>query len=117
MAASVLGLWSCAGGRGLLPTPEELVASGAATAPEREALRRGRAIYVTECGACHRLYAPEEYDPGDWPGLVRRMGQRASLGAGQVADLALYMVSASRAARRLSTGAPLPRRPAPGTGE
>lgn len=97
LAASALGPWSCAGGRALLPTPEELVASGAARAPEREALRRGRAIYVTECGACHRLYAPEEFASGEWPGLVRRMGQRASLGDGEIADLALYLVSATRA--------------------
>lgn len=97
LAASALGPWSCAGGRALLPTPEELLASGAARAPEREALRRGRAIYVTECGACHRLYAPEEFASGKWPGLVRRMGQRASLGDGEIADLALYLVSATRA--------------------
>lgn len=90
----------CAGGRASIPTAEELYAAGALPrGMEIDTMRRGRAIFVTECGACHRLYLPGEYSPEEWRPIARRMGERASLGADQVADLEAYLSAASRAAR------------------
>ncbi len=64
-----------------------------------ETLRRGRAIAVTECTGCHRLYWPNEYPPSEWVAIVRKMGGRASLSDTQIRDLQAYYVSASRAAQ------------------
>jgi len=102
--AAVLGLSAgiagCAGGRGSVPTADELFAAGAVPAgADVDAVRRGRAIFVTECGACHRLYLPSEYTPEEWRDIAGRMAVRASLGAEEEEDLKSYLTAASRAAR------------------
>lgn len=100
-AGMTAGLSGCAETRAVLPTPEELAVSGALPGgADAEALRRGRAIFVTECAACHRLYWPNEYSPGQWRGIVKRMAGRASLSGSQAADLDLYLSVASESSRR-----------------
>ncbi|MBI5420579.1 MAG: hypothetical protein HZA60_10855 [Deltaproteobacteria bacterium] len=90
----------CAGPRTSVPTAEELSAAGALSrAMDVDAMRRGRAIFVTECAACHRLYLPAEYPPEEWRGIVKRMAVRASLGGDQAADLLLYLSAASRSGK------------------
>lgn len=94
------GLAGCAGGRSSVPTADELFAVGAVPAgADVDAVRRGRAIFVTECGACHRLYLPSDYTPEEWRDIAGRMAVRASLGAEQAADLDAYLAAASRAGR------------------
>ncbi|MGE5699849.1 MAG: hypothetical protein ACM31N_07280 [Deltaproteobacteria bacterium] len=91
------GISSCAAGKASIPTADELRASGALPAgTDLDALRRGRAIMVTECAACHRLFLPHEYSPEQWRGIVKRMAARASLGGDQAADLELYLSVAGR---------------------
>ena len=95
----------CAGGMASLPAAEQLHAAGAAeVGMDVGALRRGRIVLVTECAACHRLFLPEEYPPEQWRGIVGRMASRASLDAGQAADLELYLTAASRTAARKKGG-------------
>lgn len=90
----------CAGGRASIPTAEDLYATGALpVGADVDAVRRGRAVYVTECGACHRLHLPSEYTPEEWRPIAGRMAERASLGTDQAADLEAYLAAASRAAR------------------
>jgi hypothetical protein len=79
------------GGSGL--TSAQLKAQGV----DEGAFRRGRALSVTECAECHRLYRPSEYSPEEWGPISRKMGARASLGKDQIADMELYFVTASRA--------------------
>ena len=94
------GLGGCAGAPLRLPTAEELAPAVAGRqAGDVEALRRGRATYVTECAACHRLYAPAEYAPEQWREIVARMARRSSLPGDQAAELLLYLAAASRAGR------------------
>lgn len=94
------GAAGCAGGRASVPTGEQLSAAGALPrGTDMDAIRRGRTIFVTECGACHRLYLPQEHSPEEWRPIARRMGYRASLGDDQIADLEAYLTAASRAAR------------------
>lgn len=94
------GIGGCAAGKASIPTPEELYASGSlAERTDMDALRRGRAILVTECATCHRLFLPEEYPPESWRGIVKRMAGRASLAEDQAADLLRYLSSASRAGK------------------
>jgi hypothetical protein len=91
------GIFACAAGKASIPTAEEMRASGAIPAgTDLDALRRGRAIMVTECSACHKLFLPAEYSPEQWRGIVKRMAARASLGGDQAADLELYLSVASR---------------------
>jgi cytochrome c5 len=91
------GLSGCAAGKASIPTAEELSATGAfSKGADPAALRRGRAVFVTECTACHRLFLPGEYSPEQWRGIVKRMANRASLGEDQAADLYLYLSTASR---------------------
>ena len=94
------GLGACAGAPLRLPMAEELAPAVAVRqAGDVEALRRGRAVYVTECAACHRLYAPADYTPEQWRGMVARMARRASLAGDQAADLLLYLMAAGRMGR------------------
>lgn len=91
------GLAGCAAGKAAIPTIDELGAAG--TLPggaDPGSLRRGRAIFVTECAACHRLFPPAEYSTEEWGGIVKRMAGRASLSGDQAADLYLYLSTASR---------------------
>ncbi|MBI4830466.1 MAG: hypothetical protein HY801_02710 [Candidatus Lindowbacteria bacterium] len=91
----------CATVSGTMPSPEQLMAEGVAPGDaDVAALARGRAIAITECTGCHRLYWPHEYSPEVWPGIVRKMGYRASLTEDQIQELKLYLVTASQAARR-----------------
>lgn len=94
------GLSGCAATPLRLPTAEEL--APAVAVPQTgdvEALRRGRAAYVTECAACHRLYNPADYTPAQWREIVARMARRASLPGVQAADLLLYLSAAGRPGR------------------
>lgn len=96
-AGATAGLSGCAAGKASIPTAEELLAARALSkGADPAALRRGRAVFVTECAACHRLFLPGEYSPEQWRGIVKRMAGRASLGGDQAADLLLYLSSASR---------------------
>jgi hypothetical protein len=91
------GISACAAGKTSIPTADEIRASGALPAgTDLDALRRGRAIMVTECTSCHRLFLPDEYSPEQWRGIAKRMSARASLSGGQAADLELYLSVASR---------------------
>src|SRR5512143_4213094 len=91
------GLSACASAPLRLPTAEELVPAAAVRQTgDVEALRRGRAVYVTECAACHRLYNPADYTPEQWREIVARMARRASLPGDQAADLLLYLSAAGR---------------------
>lgn len=94
------GLGGCAGAPLRLPTAEELApAADVRQAGDVEALRRGRAAYVTECAVCHPLYGPADYTPEQWRGIVARMARRASLAGDQAADLLFYLSAASRVGR------------------
>lgn len=98
--ALAAGIAGCAAGKASIPTAEDLYAAG--TLPrgaDMDALRRGRAVLVTECAACHRLFLPGEYSTGRWRGIVKRMAARASLSGDQAADLELYLTVSSRAGK------------------
>jgi mono/diheme cytochrome c family protein len=99
-AGVVGGLSGCAAGKASIPTADALGAAGALPrGTDLDALRRGRAVLVTECAACHRLFLPHEYSPEQWRGIVKRMANRASLGKDQAADLELYLAVSSRAGK------------------
>ncbi len=77
-------------------TAESMAAEGI----DEAGLRRGRVLAVTGCAECHRFYWPHEYSPEEWPGIVKKMGNRASLSSEQTDDVELYFVATSRAMRK-----------------
>ena len=100
-AGAMAGISGCAATSTSFPAAEEHSATGVLNGgADAESLRRGRAIFVTECAACHRLFSPGDYSPDQWRGIVTRMARRASLSGGQAADLELYLSAASRASKR-----------------
>lgn len=98
-AFAVLGLAAafvgCTSSSGSLPMPGELVTRGTPAGADTAALRRGRALAATECASCHRFYWPHEYTQKEWPAIVRKMGNLASLSESQIEDLELYLVESS----------------------
>ena len=90
-------LVGCLAASRTLPTPEDLLETSAVPHDaDPQALRRGRALAVTSCASCHRLYWPEEYPPETWNPIVDRMAPLASLNTKQRADLLAYLQAASR---------------------
>ena len=90
-------LSGCATTSMTLPTAAQLTASGAVPAgTDTQALRRGRALAVTECAGCHRFYWPGEHTAEQWPSIVRKMGNLASLNRRQIEDMELYFLAASQ---------------------
>ena len=109
-AAVALLLWvgGCTESSRMMPMPGDLIAGGVvASDTDPRSLRRGRALAVTACTQCHRLYWPGEQPPEVWRRLGRDMASRASLSARQTEDLMLYVEAASRATTHTPTeGAP-----------
>ena len=96
MAILVAALFAgCATTSSPMLTSEELEELGV----DEATLRRGRILAVTECAACHRFYWPSEYSPEEWPPIIRKMGNRASLSKDQVSELEAYMVTMSGKSR------------------
>ena len=94
-------------------TPGELAQLGAVPpGAELAPLRRGRALAITECAECHRLYHPNEYPPRAWRGIAESMGRRASLSQDDIAALQAYLTVAAAHARA-GNGAPAKPAPAP----
>jgi hypothetical protein len=61
------------------------------------ALKVGRSLYISRCGACHSLKEPGLLDPQDWPGMVERMAENAKLNPDQQRAITQYLVGASAA--------------------
>ncbi len=84
-----------------LPTEKQLLASGATSVSQHYcSVQRGRALAITDCASCHRLFFPCEYPPAVWPSIVQAMGRKANLSNRQIGDMTRYMVAASRMTRR-----------------
>ena len=90
----------CSASSGSLLTAAQMVSYGLASEDvDMDALRKGRALVVRECAACHRFYFPKEYSPEEWPSIIRKMGKRMSLDKRDIADLDLYFQLASSSER------------------
>jgi mono/diheme cytochrome c family protein len=60
------------------------------------AIQRGRALAVTECTQCHRLYRPDEFLVERWPHIIQTMGRRSSLNEKQINDIVIYYTSGTK---------------------
>ncbi len=59
----------------------------------RADLERGRQLYMTKCSACHRPRDPMEHAPGEWPGEIAEMQERAHLAPDEVMLIEHYVVT------------------------
>ncbi len=91
---SAMGVIGCVASDNL-PQAKALVTQSQ-TPLRLDSLQRGRALAVTECAACHRMYWPREYSPRQWVHLGPTMSERALLSRDQARDLTRYLVLASR---------------------
>lgn len=96
MGCLFFGLFGCSVRSGSLPTADQLFQNRLAPeGTDMDALRRGRALAVTECASCHRFFFPREYSPEEWHRTIRAMGRRASLDQRQINDIDYYYQLAS----------------------
>ena len=80
-----------------LPTADQLAKyQGNGDKVDITALKRGRALAVTNCTDCHRFFYPEEYSNAEWPQIIRDMGKTSSLNNKQLKDVMYYFNVASR---------------------
>jgi len=93
----VIFLFGCAASNRQLPMPDQLAEQGVIHEKSGPVvLSQGRALAVTECAGCHRFYWPHEYSPDSWPGIIKKMGDLASLNEKQIKSLEFYFVAASQ---------------------
>ena len=75
-----------------LPAPALLAERSSASV---EALTKGRAYFLRECGACHRRFSPHERTAKEWQTILARKAGKVSLTAGQFQMLSDYIIQAS----------------------
>lgn len=59
-------------------------------------LKQGRELYVNNCGSCHQLYMPNQYDAGTWKHNLDEMQARAKITENQKKLVYDYLVNAPR---------------------
>lgn len=59
-------------------------------------LTRGREVYVSKCGGCHRLWPPGSLSRAEWLSALPGMDERAGLDADQRRAVEAYLWSFAR---------------------
>jgi mono/diheme cytochrome c family protein len=79
--AAISGVVIYSGCQSYLPAPmtPEVVRAGARAHVDEQALRQGRALFVSRCIECHALPVISSRPAAEWPGLVDEMAPRADL--------------------------------------
>lgn len=54
-------------------------------------LQQGRALYVSNCGTCHKLYLPESYGVSRWKNLLSEMAPNTSLSPAEILLVTKYV--------------------------
>jgi cytochrome c5 len=87
-----LWLSACAPAPKVIPvaTPEMAAASGVPL----KTLQRGNAIYLSKCGRCHELIAPDQVKTSDWRLLVPGMCWNAGLTQADEKEILKYVLAA-----------------------
>jgi len=74
-----------------------LISNARADHVDAEQLQNGRRLFVSHCLECHTLPRVTKYNREQWPHLVSRMADRASLSASDQKAITLYLRAASSA--------------------
>ncbi len=62
-------------------------------------LHQGRKLYIARCSGCHLPVAPASVAPGEWPGHVAEMQERANLVGDEATLVERYLVTMAAAKR------------------
>lgn len=54
-------------------------------------LQEGRILYMANCGKCHGLYAPEDFNATKWQREIAQMAPNTTMSADQVALVLKYV--------------------------
>jgi hypothetical protein len=60
-------------------------------------LKKGRLLYVKQCGSCHELYLPQKYTPDDWRWHMDRMQTKAKITEEEKDMILKYLHAAPKA--------------------
>ncbi len=85
-------LMSVAGCTATLYQPTELDATAESSLAD---LRQGRTLYVKNCGSCHMLHLPQEFDRDIWQRQIEEMQQRAGISDSEKDKILTYLYRAS----------------------
>jgi hypothetical protein len=69
-----------------VPTSADVTAN--ATLQE---LTQGRALYISNCNACHQLYNPDNFTITQWRSIISSMAPRTSMSAADVQLVTKYL--------------------------
>lgn len=56
-----------------------------------EQLQQGRALYTSNCNACHYLYSPDDFSASTWPSIVAQMAPNTKMSSSQVSLVLKYL--------------------------
>jgi len=90
-AAAIFGVSCTKNGGGdtsSLYVPTSADATANATLQE---LTQGRALYISNCNACHQLFNPDNYTPTQWRSIVSTMGPRTSMSSSDIQLITKYL--------------------------
>ena len=65
-----------------------------------ESLEAGRRLYVFRCSGCHRLHAPRDRQPEDWPDTLDDMVREARVTPAERQLIEQFLVTAAQAPRQ-----------------
>ena len=58
-----------------------------------ETLTKGRQLYVDNCGKCHSLHAPSQFNAAQWQNNLDNMQERANINNDQKSLILAYLTS------------------------
>jgi hypothetical protein len=61
-----------------------------------DSLKEGRKIYTANCGSCHNLYIPEQYNSAEWERNVAKMQEKGKITDGQKVKVLYYLKSSCK---------------------
>jgi mono/diheme cytochrome c family protein len=71
-----------------LYTPTSADVTANATLDE---LQQGRSLYINNCGRCHALVSPDNYNPTQWKTILSSMAPRTNMSTSQVQLVTKYV--------------------------
>lgn len=54
-------------------------------------LTQGRALYISNCNACHQLYNPDNFTPSQWRSVIGSMAPKTGMSASEVQFVTKYL--------------------------
>jgi hypothetical protein len=56
-----------------------------------EELTQGRALYISNCNACHSLYNPDSSTPAQWRSILNNMAPKTGMSSAEVQLVTKYL--------------------------